>query len=60
MVVVAAPDFIISSTRFADLVALEEAQMARCTALQTDPMLITTLQAATHYHWWPADLSPTA
>ena len=39
---------------------LEEAQMARCAALQTDPMLVITLQAATHYHWWPADLSPTA
>ncbi len=48
------------NTHFADLAALEEAQMARCAALQTDPALVTTIQAATHYHWWPADLSPTA
>ena len=48
------------NTHFTDLQALEDAQLARCTALQTDPALLTTLQAATHYHWWPADLSPTA
>lgn len=48
------------NVHFPDLAALEEAQMARCMALQTDPALIATIQAATHYHWWPADLSPTA
>lgn len=45
---------------FTDLRALEEAQMARCAALQADPARVTTIQAATHYHWRPADLSPTA
>lgn len=44
----------------ADLDALEEVQMARCAALQTDPTLVATIQAATHFHWWPADLSPIA
>lgn len=43
----------------ADLDALDEAQLARCAALQTDPTLVATIQAATHYHWWPADYSPT-
>lgn len=47
------------NTHFTDLEALEDAQMARCAALQTTPTLITTIHAATHYHWWPADLSPT-
>ena len=48
------------STHFADLAALEEAQMARCAALQTNSALVATIQAAARYHWWSADLSPTA
>ncbi|HEX6777341.1 MAG TPA: hypothetical protein VF099_04015 [Ktedonobacterales bacterium] len=47
------------NTHFADLAALEDAQMARCAALQTNAALVATLQAATLYHWWPADYSPT-
>lgn len=46
------------NAHFPDLDALDEAQMTRCAALQTEPTLQMTLQAATHYHWWPADYSP--
>ena len=45
--------------RPADLEALDELQLDRCLALQTEPTLVTALQSATHYHWWPADYSPT-
>jgi hypothetical protein len=44
--------------RPADLDELDTLQMDRCAALQTDPALISTIQSATHYHWWPADYSP--
>ena len=47
------------NTHFVDLDALEDAQMTRCAALQTEPPLVATLQQATHFHWWPADYSPT-
>jgi hypothetical protein len=46
------------NAHFADLEALDDAQLARCSALQTDPSLMATIQAATHFHWWPADYSP--
>jgi hypothetical protein len=42
-----------------DLEELDTLQLDRCAALQTDPALRATLQSATHYHWWPADYSPT-
>ena len=45
--------------RPADLEELDTLQLDRCAALQTDPALIATIQSATHYHWWPADYSPT-
>lgn len=48
------------NTRFPDLATLEEAQMDRCAALQTVPKLVGAIHTATQYHWWPADLSPTA
>ena len=47
------------NTHFAHLDALEDAQMARCAALQTVPTLVETIHRATCYHWWPANLSPT-
>lgn len=43
----------------ADLDALDTLQLDRCLALQTDPTLIAAIQSTTHYHWWPADYSPT-
>lgn len=42
-----------------DLDALDNLQLDRCAALQTDPELVAAIQSATHYHWWPADYSPT-
>ena len=45
--------------RPADLEELDTLQLDRCAALQTDPALRATIQSATHYHWWPADYSPT-
>ena len=45
--------------RPADLEELDTLQLDRCAALQTDPALRATTQSATHYHWWPADYSPT-
>lgn len=47
------------NAHFADLEALDDAQLARCSALQTNPSLVATIQAATHHHWWPADYSST-
>ena len=47
------------NAHFADLEALDDAQWARCSALQTNPSLVATIHAATHFHWWPADYSPT-
>jgi len=45
--------------RPADLEELDTLQLDRCAALQTDPALVATIQSAAHYHWWPADYSPT-
>jgi hypothetical protein len=47
------------NTRPADLDELDTLQLDRCAALQADPALVATIQSATHYHWWPADHSPT-
>jgi hypothetical protein len=48
------------NTRPADLDELDALQLDRCAALQADPALVATIQSATHYHWWPADHSPTS
>lgn len=42
-----------------DLEALDDRQLDRCLALQTEPALVAAIQSAAHYHWWPADYSPT-
>ena len=42
-----------------DLDELDRRQFDRCAVLQTDPALVATIRSATHYHWWPADYSPT-
>lgn len=47
------------NARPADLEELDVRQLDRCLALQTEPALIATIRSATHYHWWPADYSPT-
>ena len=45
--------------RPADREELDTLPLDRCAALQSDPTLVATIQSATHYHWWPADYSPT-
>lgn len=45
--------------RPADLDKLDTLHLDRCAALQTDAAFVATIQSATHYHWWPADYSPT-
>jgi hypothetical protein len=47
------------NVRPADREELDTLQLDRGAALQTDPALVATIQSATHYHWWPADYSPT-
>lgn len=47
------------NARPADLDALDTLQLDRCLALQTDPALVAAIQSTTHFHWWPADYSPT-
>jgi transposase len=44
-------DTALVNRHFADLDALEEAQSARCVALQGQPELI---RSATHFSWWPS------
>ena len=47
------------NARPANLDALDTLQLDRCLALQTDPALVAAIQSTTHFHWWPADYSPT-
>ncbi len=38
---------------FASIEALEDAQAARCVALQQQPELRQAIRSATSFHWWP-------
>jgi hypothetical protein len=41
---------------FASIDELEEAQLARCAALQKRPDLIQAIRSTTCFHWWPKRL----
>ena len=49
----------LGNVRPAELDELDTLPLDRCAALQGNPALMATIQSATHYHWWPADYSPT-
>lgn len=38
---------------FADIEELEDAQAARCVALQQQPDLVHAVRSTTGFHWWP-------
>jgi hypothetical protein len=46
----------VANRAFADLDALEDVLATRCCTLAADPR---TVQAHTHFHWWPPEPHPT-
>jgi transposase len=44
---------VLVNRHFATIEELEDAQAARCVALQQQPDLVQAVRSTTGFHWWP-------